>query len=202
MTSVFRTAALVAALALPVGASAQEILGTSVIDGRRISILDDGTWVYADPADENCRPLTEVLAFCGEANGWTATRPPSPDIIAQYRYDDRNYAQFVYEALGTDDGMSLEFMREAVIGNAAGAAGVGEAEIPVIEVYDTTLGASEGETVVYLVTLNGLKIVFANTVVVTPRHTLQAMTFSIGTGFTDAHRRLHAAFLGDVRFDG
>jgi hypothetical protein len=202
VSPLIRIALLVAALAVPGLATAQSVIGSSVIDGRRISIFDDGTWAFVDSADGDCRPLTEVLAFCGEANGWTATRPPSPEILAQYRYDDRNYSQFVYEALGTDDGMNLGFMRDAVLDNAAAATGGLASDIPVLDVFDTKIGDAPAETMVYLVELNGLKLVFANTIAVTSRHTLQAMTFSVDDTFSDAHRRLHDAFLGDVRFDG
>lgn len=181
-------------------AFAIEKIGSALVDGKRVDIFDNGTWAYTEVTEGDCKSLSNTLAFCGETSGWTATRPPAPDIIAQYQYDDRNYGQFVLEGVGSDDGMTMEFMRDAVLQNAAAASGVGAADIPVLDVMDAELSGYGGTTVVYRVTINGLNLVFANSIIVADAQSLQAMTFSVGSNFTEAHKALHAAFLSHTRF--
>ncbi|MBT8409486.1 MAG: hypothetical protein KJN93_07665 [Alphaproteobacteria bacterium] len=181
-------------------AFAIEKIGSALIGGKRVDIFDNGTWAYTETTQGDCKSLSDTLAFCGEASGWTATRPPAPDIIAQYQYDDRNYAQYVLEAVGGDDGMTIEFMRDAVLQNAAAASGVAATDIPVLDVIDVELTGYGGTTVVYVVTINGLNLVFANSIVVADAQSLQAMTFSVGKSYTDAHKALHASFLSHTRF--
>ncbi|WP_342075802.1 hypothetical protein [Yoonia sp. SS1-5] len=188
-------------IALATGVTAQEVIGRSVVDGRAIQILDDGTWRYARPTEGGCEDITGFLRFCGKNDGWSRTTIPNPDVAAAYRYDDRHYAQVISEELGSDDGMTAEFMRKVVVENAAGIVGLRVEDIPVLDVYPSEVDGQPIETIAYTFEIDGLNVVYANGIFSSPNRTMQLMTFAIGTKFSDRHRSLHEAFLSQLRMD-
>ncbi|WP_208349092.1 hypothetical protein [Pseudaestuariivita rosea] len=195
---------LIAALGLTLTlgtAALADIVGTAVVDGKKVELNSDGTWAYVEAADSDCQTLHPILSFCGDPDIWVSGQPPNADIIAQYRYDDRHYGQFIVEALGANDGMSLEFMRDAVLQNAAAASGVPVSQIEVLEVTPVELSGQSGEQIVYKVRLNGLPIVMANSVLVSDSHTVQAMTFAIGQEYSVEHRSLNRTFMELTELD-
>lgn len=184
-------------------AIAQDVLGTSVIDGRNIEILEDGSWRFEATPDttEECEPLPQKVEFCGVSDGWTPTTPPSPQIAAQYRYDDRHYGQFVIEGVGTDEGMSLTFFLDAVIRNAAAVTGVPRENIIVLGQRDATISGYQGQTIVYRARFDKLDVVFANTILVLEDRSIQSITFSVGRDETDKSRALHEEFISKTEIN-
>ncbi|MDX8351991.1 hypothetical protein [Cognatiyoonia sp. IB215182] len=179
--------------------AAQEVVGRSVVEGRTVDLLDDGTWVYTEAIEGDCSAITPFLQFCGQTAGWSPTTIPNPDVIAAYRYDDRHYGQVISEELGARDGLTAALMRETVISNAAGVIGVRPQDIPVVDVYRSRAGNAGVETVVYTFTIDGLDVVYANGIYTSPNRTMQLVTFAVGQEFTDRHRALHDAFLSHMR---
>ena len=194
-----RWLALATALALPVFGHAQEVAGTTVIDGRDVTLFADGTWEYATRGEADCALIARNVEFCGENAGWSPTIPPNADIAATYRYDDRHYGQMIIEELGSRDGLTNENMMEIVIENAAAVIGVRAADIAVLDNYRVRVGSQTIPTIVYAFNIDGLDVVYANGIRTAPDRTMQLMTFSIGTEFTERHRDLHAAFLSEIR---
>jgi len=180
-------------------ASAQQAIGRSVVEGREIVILDNGKWVYSDAIDGECELLNSDLQFCGVGAGWTPTIPPSADVLATYRFDDRHYGQLIVEGLGENDGMTQEFMLDAVVQNAAAATGQRASDILIYEVYETPILGEEAVTIVYGLKFNGLDVVYANGISTSPTRTMQVMTYAIGKGFTDMHRTLQDEFLSQFK---
>ena len=86
-------------------------------------------------------------------------------------------------------------MRGAVIENAAATTGQQISDIVVIENFPSDINGVEARTVVYQFNIDGLEVVYANGIVTSERRTMQVMTFSINTTFTDQHRELHDEFL-------
>ncbi|WP_222869575.1 hypothetical protein ROLI_020570 [Roseobacter fucihabitans] len=181
---------------------AQTVVGRSVVDGQKVELLSDKTWRLTDPdsAVAACDSLPLGVSFCAGTD-WKPTTPPSNEIAAQYRFDDRNYAQMILEAVGTQDGMSTEFMRKAMINNAASVAGLREQDVAILDVRDVTLGDLPGEMVVYQLGLEGVDVVFLNTIVVLPQRTFQLMTFAVGKQKTPEMERLHVDFLSRVKIE-
>ena len=191
---------LVACLALSSLAHAQSAVGKAVVGGKTVTLFDDGTWKFADALDPStpaaCEAVTPTVQFCGAALGWTTTPPASAEINASYRIDARHYAQYLIEDLGSDDGLTADFMRQVVLDNAQMATG----NTPeVIDVQSVTLGALSGDTVVYKVKINGLDVVFANSVFVQPKRVMQIMTYAIGGEFTPQHAGYQADFLSNTK---
>ena len=174
---------------------AQEVLGRAIIDGREIAILDNGKWRYSEELATDCTHIANGIQFCGEAYGWTATQAPNADVTAQHRFDDRHYGQIIVEELGLNDGMTLKFMRSAVVENAATTTGQNVSDIVILDHFDSEIDGNVARTIVYQFDIDGLEVVFANGIVTSPTRTLQVMTFSVNTELTERHLELHAEYL-------
>ncbi len=191
---------LAGVLAMSGMALAQSVVGKAVVGGKTVTLFDDGTWKYADAlvpsSGAACEDVTPEVQFCGSALGWSATPPASAEINAAYRIDARHYAQYLIEALGSDDGLTADFMRQVVLDNAEMATGNAP---EVIDVQPITLAALTGDTVVYKARINGLDVVFANSVFVEPKRVMQIMTYAIGGEYTPEHQGYHAEFLAATK---
>ena len=193
-----RALAVILLACLPPVASAQEVLGQSVINGRDITIYADGTWEFASPGTSDCDQIARGVEFCGDNAIWESTTPPNNDIAATYRFDDRHYGQMIIEELGTEDGITQSYMRATVIENAAMVLGGTTKDVQVIETYPSRVAGRTAETVVYAFNIDGLDVVYANGIFTSPRRTMQLMTFAIGNRFTEMHRDLHDDFLAEI----
>ena len=192
--------ALAAFLLIPGLAVAQSTVGKAVVGGKVVTLFDDGTWKYADAAggasSETCDDVTPTVQFCASALGWVSSPAASSEINAAYRIDTRTYAQYLIEDIGSDDGLTAEFMRQVVLDNAQMATG----NTPeVVDVLPVTLGSLSGDTVVYTVKINGLDVVFANSVFVEKKRVMQIMTYAIGKEFTPQHAGYQAQFLANTK---
>ena len=192
--------ALAAFLLIPGLAVAQSTVGKAVVGGKVVTLFDDGTWKYADAAGgaspATCDDVTPTVQFCASALGWVSSPAASSEINAAYRIDTRTYAQYLIEDIGSDDGLTAEFMRQVVLDNAQMATG----NTPeVVDVLPVTLGSLSGDTVVYTVKINGLDVVFANSVFVEKKRVMQIMTYAIGKEFTPQHAGYQAQFLANTK---
>ncbi len=178
---------------------AQEVAGSTVIDGRDVTLYTDRTWEFASRGDGACTLVARNVEFCGENAGWSPTQPPNADIAATYRFDDRHYGQMIIEELGSRDGLITEYMMDVVIENAAAVIGGRAADVAVLETYTVRVGNQTIPTIVYAFNIDGLDVVYANGIRTAPNRTMQLMTFSVGTEYTERHRDLHQAFLSEIR---
>ncbi len=179
-------------------ASAQSAVGRALVDGKVVTLFDNGTWKHAGAAatvDNGCVDITPEVQFCNATLGWATTTAASPEINAAFRIDDRHYAQFLIEKLGSDDGLTADFMRKAVIMNAQDVTG---SEPEVIDIVPVSLGALNGDTVVYRVTFDGIDIVFSNSLFTTPKRTFQIMTYAISSEYTLQHAEYQADLLSNT----
>lgn len=186
---------LALALLLPGPGVAQEVVGQAIVDGRIVDLYDDQSWAYATEAEPGCRSVTARVQFCGAAETWMPIELDNADVAAGFRHDDRHYAQFIIEQIGTDDGLSGEVMRQIVIDNAASASGRAPSAIPVLEVTDVRLADQDTQTMVYIADIDGFSFVFANTIYLDTDFSMQVISFAVADSFTDKHRALHADLL-------
>lgn len=185
-------------------ALSQEKVGSAVVDGERVSLFSDGTWTFdsADTdTDTTCRNVAGAVSFCGNRTKWEPVQPANGDIAKQYRFDDRHYAMMIVEGLGSDDGMTTEFMRKTILQNAALATNQTAADIPILDTFTATVAGEDFDTIVYSLRVDGLPVVYSNTIVTRPRMTLQAISFGIGQSFTAQHADIHREFLSEVRIE-
>lgn len=186
-------------LALP--ALAQNVVGSSQVDGQKVELLDDNTWRYAAEVAPGCDPIAMGVSFCYPAGQWQGSPPPGPDITAAYRHDDKHYAQFIIEAVGADDGANAGMMRKIVVQNAAAATGQSMSDIPTLAIEEAMIAGKNAETIVYKVNFDGLSVVFANSILIEKKQMMQAMTYALGTDFSAKHKALHAEFLEDIQMN-
>ncbi|QDC09720.1 hypothetical protein FHY55_10890 [Oceanicola sp. D3] len=194
---------LSAVLAIALPASGQDVIGRALVEGKMVEILDNQTWRYADSGQTTpgCKQIHRAASFCGDPATWQATTPSTPDVAAAWRHDDRHYAQFIIEGFGSKDGLTREQMRKIVIDNAAFATNQPASSIPTLLVEPATIDGQEAETIVYMVDFDGLKAVFANTILIREALVVQAITYAISPDYSEDHMALHADLLESTRLD-
>lgn len=190
---------LAASLMLSGQALSQSAVGKAVVDGRTVTLFDDGTWKYADAPTATqgaCQDVTPTVQFCAAALGWASTQPSTPGVAAAYRIDARHYAQYLIEDLGSDDGVTVEIMRQVALKNAKTASG----NTPeVIDVQRVSMGRLTGDTMIYKVRINGLEAVFANSLFVEQKRVMQIMTYAIAGEYTPQHAGYHEKLLANTK---
>lgn len=188
-----------AGLFLAQASLAQSVVGTAVLDGRKVHLLDDGSWQYAvaDGAAE-CLAIHPSVSFCDNDQNWRADRQVG-DFEKVFNNQNRTFAGVIIEKIGRNDGVNLEFMRATSLENAAMASGTTIEQIPVIGIFERKVDGSAAETLVYGADMNGVGVVFANTFVIRDELVLQAVVWSIGKDFTQEHERWNSDFLDNLQ---
>jgi hypothetical protein len=128
-------------------------------------------------------------------------KTPSNEITTAYRYDDRHYAVFVVEELGSDDGITIEFMRNAVLDRMARESGVESSQVEVLENTSSKVGNTDSTLVVYRGKVSGLYVVYANTIVIESKQVYQLITYSIGNDFSSNDRHVHDDLISRIRLE-
>ncbi|MEL7253894.1 MAG: hypothetical protein AAGL23_06945 [Pseudomonadota bacterium] len=196
----FRIGVMALALLCASPVLAADILGTSLVDGRKVEILSDGTWRFSEPLPEDCTSLTSQLLLCATDGKWIKVAPATADITAQFRHNDTTYALVIVEDIGAKQGLTNELMREIVLDNAAAAIGFDREDVSVVSVDDTQLFGKPAETLSYFMEIDGLPVLYRNTVLIDADQTVQALTYEVATELTAAHTTLHAEYLEELRW--
>lgn len=194
------TLALVLAVMASGAAIAQSQVGRTIIDGRDVLLFSDQTWRFAEQGGAtSCQFVAQPLSFCGAPSIWRPMPDTgNPDIDGFYQLDERTFGMIILEGLGRTAGVTEQNIQTVVLGNFALRTGVDRSQVPVIEVTDTTLDNRPVRTMVYSGAVDGLPLVFANTLLLLDNHNAQLITYSLGQQFTDAHRAAHERFLSDI----
>ncbi len=187
--------AVIAAIALTVSVwtAEAEVVGTTVIDGRVVTLNADQTWQYADEkgTQTRCSVFHPKLKFCGPSDFWKVTSKLSPDASASFRHSDREYLMIIAEDVGTNVGMSLDLLTNAAIENAAIGTGVSKDQIPIYDVEDGETLGTPSRTMAYGVNIDGLDVTYVNTTMVSSDLALQFISFSVSNSYGAAEKALH-----------
>lgn len=185
--------------------SSAKQVGTAVVNGRIVILDSDGTWKYQDGAPDGgnasagCETL-EHIKLCLDSSGWANANLPG-DFIGSYSTGGKYFLGIVYEPNGTKDGYTYEFLQQAIIQNAAAAAGTGPENIPILD-SKTDIAEMDGfRSVTYNVTINGAPFVFHNIFKIYPDRAVQFAFWSIGREYTDDFREKVGKFAQGVSFD-
>ena len=177
-------------------ALAQTVIGTAIVEGRTVSIFDNGTWAYTEPLPPNCIQIAARLTFCPEQGRWSPRQPANADIAAAFSYDDQHFAQFILENIGARQGVNLNAMRQNTLQFAAVATGQRPQDIAVISATPTMVSGVPAETPVYTLKFQGIDVVYSNTYAIGTDLTVQIMTWAVTDQHTDQHKALTDEVLG------
>lgn len=189
------------AVVLVGNASAQVVVGRTQVDGQNVVIYEDFTWEFETTRTDDCTPLGRAIAFCGNPSIWKYTDPMDNEAAAMYRYDDRHYGIIIVEDLGSEDGLTEKFMRQTVIQNAADVAGIPATLVTIYESGENDAAEGHVSPLIYGIKLDGMPVVYANTIVNQPHNTYQLITFSVDDSYSDRHRSLHKDFVNNTQID-
>lgn len=194
--------ATIACVTLPVSASAQSIVGASMIDGKAVQLFSDGTWAFVEMPKPRCYAIAKTVEFCPAEIGYENVEIGNhPQVDALFKLDDRQYAMFIGEELGRADGVSPEFVFRTTLEHVARMSGKGFTDIPVTNAYPQEIAGRPAETITYTATINGLNVVYFNTVLVEDHLTLQSISYYVADVPTDAHRDQHDVFLTAISIE-
>lgn len=188
---------LAISIMIVVPANAQESVGRAIVDGKVVILYGDGTWQF-ETVEEGCSAVAKGIAFCSSSAGWEKVSNASADAAATFRLDDRNYGMIIDELLGITDGMDKEFMTSAVIYNVAVGAGIAESEVVTMDIKDQTLFGRDARTITYAAAVDGLDVIYVNSIVFSDKRTVQVVTYSIGQELTDQMKETHESFVSTI----
>lgn len=180
-------------------ALAQSKVGSAMVDGRVVDLFEDNSWQFRDgTADAPCETISDGVEFCDPQKRWKLVGRNEGEIAAQYRFSDTLYGMFITEEIGSDDGLTLEVMREAVLVNAAGQSAMSADDIVVLDVDDSDFQGRSATTMTYIAPVNNMQLTMRNTIVSMPHRTVQLVTYGIGKATTDKLSDHHADFVSLV----
>jgi hypothetical protein len=193
------------ALAGAVTASSARQVGTAVVNGRVVILDSDGTWKCQDQAGgsggsarSSCETL-EHIKLRLDASGWVNATLPG-DFIGSYSTAGKYFIGIVYERSGSNDGYTYEFLQQAIVQNAAAAAGTGPENIPVLDSNTEAAELNGFRSVTYILTIKGAPFVFHNIFKIYPDRAVQFAFWSIGREYTDDFREQVEKFTQGVSF--
>jgi hypothetical protein len=166
-----------------------ETVGTAIVNGRPVLLDSNGTWTYKDAAagPSQCDRV-ENVDVCLRAIGWERGQP-SGAMRAVYNRGQKYYFGLIVEPTGSKDGFTNEFMRTAILTNAGRAAGVGPADVPVLDVGADAGGIKDLNSLDYLAKISNTTFVFRNFYKIYPDRTVQLVFWAIGDRVTDEFRK-------------
>jgi hypothetical protein len=187
---------LTLALILPSFATAEK-LATAVVNGRKVNVYSDKTWAYQDQLQSSCTSLDAHVSFCSN-DTWRKALKSSADQLAQYTNDKDQYGIIVSEGLGLADGVSLEFMVDAALSNAAIAWGLNKSDIPVLEISDVEFEGMQSRRLSVSAEIQAVSLILIYTISVADGQSYQLITFRVGKNYGSTDEALHQSFIKHV----
>jgi hypothetical protein len=187
-------------LAFP--AIAQDVVGTALVDGKRVELLSNNTWRIARAAGagtSECELIGTLLTFCDASNDWNTSRAAGTDFLRIYRHSSRVYSGIIHDDVGSADGVDLEFLRKSAINIAAVSTGIRSEDVQIAGVVDAEVIGWPGEALTYAILIEGTPFTYQNTFVNSGNHSLQLMNWSLGPDVTDEATQMRESFLGGIR---
>ena len=93
-------------------------------------------------------------------------------------------------------------MQETVLAFPAELMGIPVEQVPILDRREDVVDGAAYPTLVYFAEINGLPIVYSNTIASLPRRTVQVLTYAVGKNLTAAMTNIHSEFLAEVRIGG
>ena len=175
----------------------QEIIGLGTVNGKSVEIFSNYTWRYKQTQESNrdCEQISINISFCN-SKAWRVTRNTG-DATAMYRIDDRHYAMFIIESMGSQDGFSNASMAEIAINYAAEAANVKKTSIPIHNRGNISIDGKQALSVGYSAKIDKVLFTYQNNILVGKNFTMQSIIFGIGEPSAKIES-LNRSFIDDI----
>ena len=141
-------------------------------------------------AQTSCQFDGTNVKLCGVPSDWKAVAPRAR-AAAEFHRNDGFFAQLIIDAAGSDQAFTLSTAADEVIRNSQHSMGGGGFEVLM---RGKNSGIRSSEIVVYRAQLEGIPFIFANTIYVGKRETIQLVTWRISDELTDEDRAAHLDF--------
>lgn len=177
------------ALALLLSASqvSAERVGTAVVGGKTVTLDSNGTWKYQDASEAKASSTCDIvktLTICAKALGWERSPNKIGAFDPVYALDRKLYLGVINEPIGTKDGVTKELMQRAILGNAASAAKIPAADVPVLASSDRIDEVEGAQTVSFTITLNGAPLTYQVVFLVQESQSWQLTFWTVGKQFS------------------
>ncbi len=176
-------------------AMAQTTVGRAMVDGKAVILYDDYSWDYETKSAADCKTVAKGLTFCDPTERWKFEPNQAPGEAITLTYSVAIGGLIVNETLPDGHEFTTDILKSAAVINAATAAGTTAEDVLVLDNKNVTLKDHSAGQISYSVTIDGIDIVYVNTVIVTENRALQLMTYAAGKKVTDAHAKVHDAFI-------
>lgn len=192
----------IAALAmfLPAESRAEDVIGSGAVNGRKVEIMRNFTWRFADQASDACFVVDAHIDFCGASAGWGVMGNNPANITAAFIKNEREYAFFIAENAGGVNGLSLDSLEKVVVQNLATAMGIGRLNVPIFETRSPDFYGKNARSIAALVRLDGAEFVLINTFWVDDGRNGQMFTYTYGSDLRESDWVLHNQVTGSISF--
>ena len=186
------TAALCALISCAAPVVAQNIVGTTVVDGKKVRLFSDKSWEFESPADKNCKTVNKQIQFCGPDILWKQLIPDDERLAAQFQREPTLFLSLHHQAVGERKGVEIEKIRKLVVRNVAKEMGVSASNVLVFFDVPSTVSGFASTTMAYSATIDTQDIVYMNTIVIGSDWTVQVLTTELGeTAVSEKHKFHH-----------
>jgi hypothetical protein len=175
-------------------------VGTAVIEGEIVELYSDYSWKFRSKemlSNDSCNEITKIITFCGDTN-WVRDNDGAadPSIAAQFAHKDRiAHSMIIEEPIGANQGLSEEFMLEAILHNAATGSGNNVEDIPILAAEDGSLKNRKIKKIATLMDFNGLQFVMVYSVFIGDNYNVQLITWHAGNTYDQTAKVYHADFV-------
>ena len=182
-----------------ISASAKEVIGISTVNDRSIEIFDDNTWSFKSSKRKNldeCETLKASVLFCN-INQWKVL-PATAGANHLYQIDDRSYAMFIIETIGSNDGMTQSLAKDMALQYAAEASNTNIENITQHFSTNKVVNDYDYLSFAYSAKIQGINFTYINNIYINEMLTVQAFTFSLGEIVTTKQTKLNYTLIDNI----
>jgi len=182
-----------------ISASAKEVIGISTVNDRSIEIFDDNTWSFKSSKRKNldeCETLKASVLFCN-INQWKVL-PATGGANHLYQIDDRSYAMFIIETIGSNDGMTQSLAKDMALQYAAEASNTNIENITQHFSTNKVVNDYDYLSFAYSAKIQGINFTYINNIYINEMLTVQAFTFSLGEIVTTKQTKLNFTLIDNI----
>lgn len=182
-----------------ISASAKEVIGISTVNDRSIEIFDDNTWSFKSSKRKNldeCETLKASVLFCN-INQWKVL-PATGGANHLYQIDDRSYAMFIIETIGSNDGMTQSLAKDMALQYAAEASNTNIENITQHFSTNKVVNDYDYLSFAYSAKIQGINFTYINNIYINEMLTVQAFTFSLGEIVTTKQTKLNLTLIDNI----